>query len=312
MGNFNQVVQTIIVVVGLVAVGAGVRAAGWLKPEDAKRIFPPLINNVFLPAVIFNGIKKTKDNPITPEVLKISLIALLVISTCGLASWLLGRLLKLQRRQLGAFILTSSFGSTGFIGLPLVRGIYGDAGIVSHAFFSEIGSLTLLVTLGVIIASFYGEGGRFSLQTLLAIPRSGPFIGLVVALIFYKEEIPGPILATLDTLGAVTLPLMMFLVGVTVVWKDIGNIFVPILALNTIKLLVSPVIGLVLAKILLPTNSMAQGVILLNAATPAIILCLAYANQYKLDEEFTSAAVFSSFFFCIITVPLLTAIFLPR
>ncbi|MEI7553774.1 AEC family transporter [Candidatus Chlorohelix sp.] len=312
MGNFDQVFQTIIVVFGLVMVGAGVRAAQWLRPEDAKRIFPPLINNVFLPAVIFNGIKKTRDKPISPEVLKVSLIALLVIVFCGLMAWSLGRILKLQRRQMGAFILTATFGSTGFVGLPLVKGIYGDKGILPHAFYSEIGSLTLLVTMGVIIASFYGEGGRFGWQTLLAIPRSGPFIGLVLALIFYKDDLPTFITATLDTLGAVTLPLMMFLVGVTIVWKNIGSILPSIIALNLIKLLVSPIIAIVLAKILLQDDQMAQGVILLNASTPAIILCLAYANQYKLDEEFTSAAVFSSFFFSLPTILLMTALFLPR
>ncbi len=311
MGNFDQVIQTIIVVVVLVAVGAGVRAAQWLRPEDAKRIFPPLINNVFLPALIFNGIKSTSNKPITPEILKIPLIALLVISFSGLLAYGIGRVLRLQRRQMGAFLLTAMFGSTAFIGLPLIRGIYGEAAFVQHAFYSEVGSLVLLVTLGVIIASYYGEGGRFSWQTLLAIPRSGPFIGFVLALLFYKDDVPTAITTTLALLSQVTLPLMMFLVGVTIVWKDIGKYLPAIISLNLVKLVVAPLIGLLLAKVLLPNDGTAQGVILLDSATPAIILCLAYANQYKLDEEFASTAVFSSFFFCGLTIPLMT-LFLPR
>jgi predicted permease len=135
---------------------------------------------------------------------------------------------------------------------------------------------------------------------------------MVVALIFYKDDIPTPITATLDALAQVTLPLMMFQLGVILVWRDIGNIILPVLSLNIVKLIAAPLIGIFLAKLLLPTDAMAQGVVIIDSATPSIILCLAYANQYKLDEEFTSAAVFSSFFFCALTIPTLTLLFLPH
>lgn len=302
----TAIFQQLIIVVALVAVGSGGRALKLFSPDTAI-----LLNNIAtyfaIPAVVFLNIQQAHNSPIEGDILKIPLVAYLTIIFSGVIAFGAGRLLRLPRKQMGAFLLTSMFGSTAFVGLPIIQATHKDA-TLQHTFYSELGSLVFLVTVGIIIASYYGEGSKLSWQNLLAIPRSGPFVAMVLALLFYNDTIPDIIVKILQQISGATLFIMMFSLGITIVWKDITKHLLPIIAINVIKLLIAPVIGLLLAH-LFGLDAKSTYVVVIDSATPAVIFCLGYAAQYKLDTEFASEAVFSSFFFCIFTI-LASAFFL--
>ena len=314
-------------IIGAVVLGMIMRATGIFKGEEAGLI-NRIVLTVLLPVLVFvsiNGVSKDaatgKRVTLSPDLFKISLVAALVIGISGGIAYVLGQyIFKLERPQMGAFLLTSMFGSTAFIGLPLVKSLYYDnhidpQAILEHSFYSELGGLTLLVTVGIALASYYGERTygekrKFNWRVLLEIPKNGPFLGLILGLLFYTSDIPTQVLTTLTFLSNATLPLMMFSLGLTIVWKDFGRNLGPVLAMNSIKLVFAPLLALGLAR-LFGLNPDVQGVIMLNAATPAVIICLVYAAQYNLDREFASTAVFSSFFLCLITITLLWAFWHP-
>jgi hypothetical protein len=310
----------LITISAAVALGMIMRATGIFKGDEAGLI-TRIVMTVLLPVFIFSAIKGVGRPTLTLEVLKIPLVAWLVTAIAGGVAYAVGRfLLRLAKPQMGAFLLTSMFGSTAFIGLPLVNSLYPNiedprkpsSMILQHTFYSELGSLTLLVTVGVLIASYYGakessEKRKFDWRIFLEIPRNGPFLGMLLGLLFYTFEVPTPVLNTLGFLGQATLPLMMFGLGLTIVWKDIRQYLAPVMLMNGLKLIFVPLLALSLARVFgLDPNT--QGVIMLNAATPAVIICLLYAAQYNLDRDFAAAAVFSSFFFCLVTIPLVTLI----
>lgn len=299
----SAIINQLIIVVALVAVGSGGRA---LKIFSAE--YSVLLNNIAtyfaIPAVVFLNIQQAHNQPIQGDILKIPLVAYLTIVFSGLIAFGAGRLLRLPRKQMGAFLLTSMFGSTAFVGLPIIQAIHSSL-VLQHTFYSELGSLVFLVTVGIIIASYYGEGSKLSWQNLLAIPRSGPFVAMVLALLFYNDNIPDIIVNILKQVSSATLFIMMFSLGITIVWKDITNHLLPIIFINVIKLLIAPVIGLILAHIF-GLDIQSTYVIIIDSATPSVIFCLGYAAQYKLDTEFASEAVFSSFFFCLGTIPLVS------
>jgi predicted permease len=322
--QIGTIITPLITVTGAVVLGMIMRATHIFRGEEAGLI-NRIVLTVLMPVFVFSAIKGVRNDNITIDILKIPLVAFLVIGISGVLGYLIGRyILRLERPQMGAFLLTSMFGSTGFIGLPLVNAIYANPVdpkkpspmILQHAFYSELGSLTLLVTVGVIIASYYGEQTygekpKFNWRSLLEIPKSGPFLGLLLGLLFLNFDIPDQVVGTLSFLGQATLPLMMFSLGLTIVWKDIRKYLAPTLAMNVIKLIFAPLLAFVLSRAFgLDFNT--QGVILLNAATPAVIICLVYAAQYKLDREFASTAVFSSFFFCLLTIPIVTTLVLAH
>ncbi len=327
------IIPVLITVSLMVALGSVARALNLVAPTAAA-----LLNNIvmsfFLPALVFTGIKKAQAtqtqfvkgsggqvqaSALSPDLLLIPVVAYVTIAVCGILAFLVGKFIfRMNRPQMGAFLLTSMFGSTAFIGIPLITGVYNEKdygktvsgqALLQHTFYSELGSLLLLVSVAILIASYYGERTYAEKpsfwRNLLAVPKSGPFLGMLLGLLFYTEDIPGPVLDTLNTLAQGTLPIMMFSLGLTIVWKDVRAQLPKILSMNFIKLIVAPIVALLLAQYF-KMDSVKQSVILLDAATPAIVICLAYAAEYKLDREFASTCIFSSFFFALITLPVVS------
>jgi predicted permease len=162
----------------------------------------------------------------------------------------------------------------------------------------------MLVTVGVAVASIYGEGGKFTWRSLLAVPRAAPFIALMIGLLFYNDKgVPDVVTALTQQMGGTTSFLMMLYLGMSMVGAEVTTYWRSILASQTIKLIVGPVLGLILLAVLqLGNNPDFVKAVVIDSATPSILLCLAYAAQYKLDMRLATALVFSSAVASLITM----------
>lgn len=304
----NDILVVVAQIVGLIVVGALLKWAQILKTEHAV-LLNSLVMNLTLPATVFLAVRSIQGEN-WRELLLVTLVAYGVVGICGLVAYLATRLLRLERRIAGAFILTAMFGSTAFLGYPLVNGIFGEQSLESSGavFYSELGTLIPLLTIGVIIASHYGEGARFSWRNLLAVLKSGPFVALLIGLLFYADPVPDVLVGMLQLLRTATVPLIMLSLGITIRWGDFfGRHARSILALNVIKLLIAPALAVGLCMLLGLTGGL-RSVAILMSALPALMLCLSYANQFRLDIEFASNALFASFFFAAITLPIVASI----
>jgi len=304
----NDILLVVAQIVGLIVVGALLKWAQILKDEHAA-LLNSLVMNLTLPATVFLAVRLVKEQP-WQQLLLVTVVAYVVIGVCGLIAYGMTRLLQLERRTAGAFIITAMFGSTAFLGYPLVRGLFG-AGSVEYGgavFYSELGTLIPILTVAVVIASHYGEGERFSWRNLLAVLKSGPFVALLIGLLFINDPLPGILDGMLGLLQAATVPLIMLSLGITIRWGDFfGRHARAILALNVIKLFIAPALAVGLCMLLGLTGGL-RSVAILMSALPALMLCLSYANQYRLDIEFASNALFASFFFGAITLPIVATI----
>lgn len=304
----TEILVVVAQIVGLIVVGALLKLAQILRSEHAA-LLNSLVMNLTLPATVFLSVRRIRGAEFR-ELLKVVLVAYLVIAACGLLAYLVTRLLRMERRTAGAFLITSMFGSTAFLGYPLVRGLFGQDSIefTGAVFYSELGTLIPILTVAVVIASRYGEGERFSWRNLLAVLKSGPFVALLIGLLFYADEIPDALQGMLQLLQTATVPLIMLSLGITLHWGNFfGRHFRAILALNVIKLLVAPLLAVGICAVLGLEGGL-RSVAILMSALPALMLCLSYANQYKLDIEFASSALFASFFLAAISLPIVSTI----
>jgi len=307
--NTGQLVITILGFVALILIGAGLKT---VVPQSAAA--GPAINlfvlNLTLPASVFLAVRKAADTGATlgADEIKMVLIALLVILVSAVLAVVTARLLHLPRRTEGTFVLVTMFGSTATIGLPVITGLYQNSGKASllHIFYSEVGTLIPLVVIGVLIASYYGESdesNRFSLRTFLAIPKAAPFVALMLGLLFYNDPIPEFITDLLNRLLLANAPFVFLALGLIINWRNLSRYVRSLLALNVIKLLAAPLVAALVA-VLFGVDDMGRNVAVIDSAVPAVLLGIAYSAQYKLDVEFASAAVFSSFIVSAITLPL--------
>jgi len=307
-GNILVVVGQIVV---LIFLGALLKRVQILRSEHAA-LLNSIVMNLTLPAQVFLAVRSIQQEN-WQDLLMVPSIAYLVIAVCGVLAFLCARWLKLERATAGAFIITSMFGSTASLGYPLVIGLFGEKspGHAASVFYSEVGTLIPILTVAVVIASRYGEGGRFSWRNLLAVLKFGPFVAFLIGLLFLNENIPDFVTGILGILRQATLPLVMLSLGVTISWGDFfGRHVRGILAMNAIKLLLAPLLTLLLAG-LFGLSGQVRSATIVMSALPSLILCLSYSNQYRLDIEFASNSLFASFFFGAITLPIIASL-IPR
>ena len=311
--NLDPIIGTLGPLYLMVVIGAALKALGIL-PAEVAPLIARVVMTLTLPALVFTSIRRagTSNVPLTLDLLfKVPLIAYIIILVSGSLAWAVGRWLRLSRPQKGSLILAAMFGSTAFLGYPIMKALngakpqlLGDQGLAAHIIYSEIGTLLMLVTVGLAVASIYGEGGAFSWRNLLAVPRATPFIALMIGLLFYNDPgVPKVLTDLTQTMGDTTSFLMMLYLGMSIVGTGLVAYWPAILASQAIKLIVAPILSLVLLGVLqIGGNPDFLKAVVIDSSAPSILLCLAYAAQYKLDLRLAAALVFSSFVFSLLTV----------
>lgn len=308
----SDVIAILIQIFLLVGLGLVVRWRNILPRDQAVTIFNQAVINLTLPATVFLGLMSIKE--FSWQLIKIPIIAVLVISASGIAAAYIAHRLRLRRATAGAVVVTSMCGSTGFFGTPIFGALakgnpeeYGQM-VGMASLYSEIGTLIPLLTIVTIVASAYGEKQEFTVkQILTGLFRSLPFIALVLGFLFWPEthgsRFPQAIRGTLGFLSSATVMLSMLSLGMTITIRDFSQYLRSVLSVNVVKLVFAPLVAMLLAA-LFGLDPQARFVVIFESALPAIVIAIAYANQYKLDVELASTAVFTTFVFSLVTLPI--------
>lgn len=197
----------------------------------------------------------------------------------------------------GVFVVMTIFTNIGFMGVPMVRGIYGaDALIYMTVFLIPVNLFFFSYAVAAIRGDKLTLGeGRF-LAVLRQLCNNG-MIACVLAILFYFVDlpVPAPIRGTVEMLGSMTAPLAMLLMGsflVDVNWieglRDLRSIVYCVL-----KMIVLPVVAVRLMG-LFTENAVLLGVCMAALATPCgnvIALLTAMYNREAYPSSVKTIAV---------------------
>lgn len=308
----SDVVGILIQIFLLIGLGLLVRWRNILPRDQAVTIFNQAVINLTLPATVFLGLMNIQE--FSWQLIKIPIVAVLVIIGSGGIAAFIAQRLRLRRATAGAVVITSMCGSTGFFGTPIFGALarnnpqeYGET-VGMAALYSEIGSLIPLLTIVALVAAYYGEKQQITpKQVAIGLFRFLPFIALVLGFIFWPEthggNFPAAIRGTLGFLSQATVMLTMLTLGMTITIRDFSQYLRSVLSVNLVKLVCAPLMAVGLSFIF-GLDHQARFVVIFESALPAIVIAIAYANQYKLDVELASTAVFTTFVFSLITLPI--------
>jgi malate permease and related proteins len=212
-----------------------------------------------------------------------------VIASMGLIAFLLGKLFQLERPYLLAVILTVAFGNTGNYGLPLVKFAFGDNALAVASIF-YVTTTVLFNTAGVVIASLGHMDLRSALLGLLKLPS---IYGVILALLIkgIGIQLPLPISRTIEIAANGAIPVMLILLGLELTRMEWSHNFRALGLGVTARLLLSPLIGLFLAKLFGMQGAVHQGNVL-EAAMPAAVATTVVATEYNLEPALVTAIVF--------------------
>ncbi len=288
--------------VAVVIVGHGLRASGRL-PASAADTLNTLVTDVTMPALILATLGARAVPTTAPRALVAASLGL--VAGLGLGT-LAARALGLGRPGQGAMALTAGFSNTGFLGIPLILGLYPDvadagaAAVLIDAFVTTL----WLYTAGVFWARRHGEGGDRAphVLRLLLTPASIAVVsGLAMSLLGLR--FPAPIARFAGLVGGATVPLVFLALGLRLDWKGVRGRLRPILAVVAIRQVVVPAVVLGVAATL-GLRGAVRDVTVLEAAMPSAMMAAVVADRYGCDGALGTAAVVATTLLGVVTIPI--------
>jgi hypothetical protein len=262
-----------------------------LRKIDLRAVIDLLLY-ITIPALVISSLSR---KPLETElVVTVAVSACAVVAATGVVAFLYLRLTG--RAGLRGFYLPTMFMNTGNMGLPLALLAFGQEGLTVAVLYYVTMSI-VVYTAGIYIAS--GRGGFREVLSLPLIYAAVLALGLNEA----SVAIPGPLLTTIDMLGAATIPLMQLSLGYRLYSTRITSPGAT-LASSVIR------IGGGFAAALLITQAFNIGgvtakVIILASSMPSAVINFIISHRYNLDADFVSSSVALSTLLSVITVPLI-------
>jgi predicted permease len=301
--------DTLYLLVGFVAVvalGHVLRATGRL-PTTAADTLNTVVTDVTMPALILATLGARAVPTAAPRAVvaaSFGLVAGLISGTIA------ARALGLGRPAQGAAALTSGFSNTGFLGIPLVLGLYPDAAeagaaaVLIDAFVTTL----WLYTAGVFWARRQGEGGEPTphVARLLVTPASIAVVsGLAMSLLGLR--LPSPVARFANLLGGATVPLVFLALGLRLDWKGLRGRLRPLLGIAVIRQAIVPALVLGVAAAL-GLHGPVRDVTVLQAGMPSSMMAAVVADRYGCDGPLGTDAVVLTTLLGVVTIPLWIAV----
>jgi predicted permease len=287
--------------------------------QESIKPFNKVIITFALPCLVFTKLYET-DASFFSNIPPLVFIGLIGAIVTGLVTFLIFR--KYPHIKKVSLILPTMMGQTAFMGYPIVLGTWSNEGLVT-AILYDISTYIIFSVLKIILTMNAKDGSnqiefKDKIKQIVKSITSLPIIwaiilGIIFALNYdyiisnlngLNPNIMPPITKTLEYLAALTSPLVMILLGLTLDFKGIRENFKIGTVVSLIKLVLFPLAVFIVAGILKLKLQMIH-ISVVEAAMPCALISLSLGIDHDMDYKLISDCIILSTIYSIITVPIL-------
>ena len=250
--------------------------------------------DVFVPALIF-GALANKSFQIM-EYLPLLGATVVAVFGSGLLGWGVARALGVAPRT---FVPPMMFNNCGNLGLPLAVLAFGDAALAPAVVMFMVSNLTHFTFGAWLLDHNIKLSGVWRIPTVIA-----TFGGLAVSLA--GVELWQPAMLAIRMLGDISIPLMLFALGVRISESRIGAI-----RLGLIGAVARPLLGMALSFALvwlIPLPERERALLIVFGALPPAVLNYMFAERYNQEPEKVASMVLLGNVLAVLFLPLALAI----
>ena len=254
-----------------------------------------------LPAIVFS-----KIYPLTLDSRVVGLIFMFigVILFNLFLSYIIGKLLRLNKLYLATFMIMATFGNTSFIGFSYIDAFYGQDFIVYGLIYDIFGSFLLLVSVGMFIIT-WGSGKKNSLKSISkSVFLFPPAIMFFITIFMKNFEIPNFIMLTSQTLGSTLVPLAMIAIGMKLELKHIFARLHIVSVAVVLKMVIIPIIILIGFKYFYGVDQTWVKVTIIEVAMPPMTMATVLAIKGGLDEKIAINSLVLGVLISLVTIPI--------
>ncbi|MBU4199444.1 MAG: AEC family transporter [Verrucomicrobia bacterium] len=322
MSDFLSVLLKIVSMFLVMALGWIARRRGYVTDETSRSLSRLLVDMIF-PALVFTQMLRTVNPAVLREGWFLPLLGYLLIVIALVVGLLMIPLCR-EKAKIGTVLFLVAIPNWLYLPLPIVEGMFGDAG-VRDVLLYNVGAQLALWTLGI-WALQNARFDRQSLKNLLVNPGLiATAAGIVLALVCPParclEAVPpghgtplvwtaAAVIQALVMLGSLTIPLSLLVTGIQLGSLNLLIDHRPSREFTGIligRLLIAPAVtiaivwlcsqaGLTLAEVPRMTGYIIAGM-------PVAISCSILTERFGGDTLLSARAIFYSTLWSIITVP---------
>lgn len=268
--------------------------------DEINRGLTEILLKITLPLMIVSSFVFTFDESMEKNITKTFIYAFLTFVIVAIISYLFLIPIKSKKRKILQF--ANVFSNCGFIGFPIMESIYGFEGVIYTSIFNMYFAI-FTWTYGIMI--FTGKVTFKEIKKVLLNPCViAVYIGVFI--MKFNIQIPIVIYSTIKTVGSMTSPLSMIIVGVILSKANIKENLKDwtIYYGSIIKLLVIPIL-LYLITLIINDNSKVANTMLILSAMPAAAMTSILAENFNKEKEYAAVIVFFTTLISLITFPII-------
>ena len=314
------VIEQMLVILILIALGAFLYKKGFLADKTVKQI-SWIIINVTNPAILLSSAIE-EDAKIPPgEIAQVFAISIAAYLLAGIFGWIIGCILRKDSYGRTAIMLMTVFANVGFIGIPLALATLGTRAMV-YVSINNLIYCILFYSIGMALikrSAPAGEGGgqdktqskTAPANVLLGMINAGTISAvLTVCVYLFKPPVWSVISDPLLYAGRCTTFLSMLVLGVSVASSSIREFVtdVKLWIFVILRGVAVPVIAAFILSFFISDDFMLSTVLLL-LAVPAGNMPMIVSRQLGLDDTLFSRGIIMSTLVSVVTIPFVVVIF---
>jgi predicted permease len=291
----NQVIiLALIMLVGIIA-----RKKGMLNAEVNSKLSDFLLN-ITLPCLIVTSFSFEYSAETMNNIKLIFFYSVLIHLVLIFLSRVFAFRFNEGSRKVIRFVTV--FSNSGFMGFPVLFGLYGNIGVFYGAVFNVPWNIFML-SFGSML--FTGKKDLKALRQVITHP--GIIATAIGMLMFvFSLSMPLPLEKALVSVGAMTTPLSMIIVGsmlAEIKFKEVFSGFA-VYYVSAVRLIAAPLLTLAIMR-LLNADQLLTEIAVTIEAMPAAVIATVLASKFGGDTKLASRCVFISTIISMVTIPLI-------
>jgi malate permease and related proteins len=268
------------------SLGYGIKKTGLNLGSLPHRINVYAIRFIF-PAVILLSVPKLE---FSGSIYFAVLSPWLCVLIAAISVLLLSRALKWPREIEGALLILCALGNTGFLGVPMIKSLFGLEHVAIAAIYDQFGTFIALTTYATFVAALYSGDEKVDVKIIVKnVLLFPPFIALIVALCL-KPDTLAPFEFILEIMSILIIPLTMLSIGMQFSFRVEQDILVPLAVGLGIKMLLLPLLIGLLGYTLAISTPVLQ-VAIFQSATPPMVTAAVLLISHKIAPKFTASVL---------------------
>lgn len=302
----SDVINQVLILFLMILVGIYARKRNYINKQINDGL-SKLLLKITLPLLIISSFNTNFSKSMIVNAEKLFVYTLIVHIVIIIFSKIVYCKVPIDKRGVVKFV--TLFSNSGFMGYPVLKGLYGNPGVFYCSIFGIVLNV-FMFSYGIMVLDVEGGSSFKELKKIIFNPAIvAIIIGIIILITGIK--LPYVLSSTISSVGSMTSPLSMIIVGAMLADTKVKSAISgkTVYIISFIKLIVVPVLTFFTLK-LVGAPTLIIDIIVLLEAMPAASNAAVLSFQYGGDELLAIKSIFVSTVLSIVAIPVIIKLLL--